>query len=473
MERQNGSYLLYISKWHTKKTFEVYVLQGKQCNGTVSNLTDSICVFNHTVLDPCQVRCFNTKTVCDHSVYDENYCRSMGPLVKNKYIINITATNKQCINCDNPVKKPKMKFPLNTTFTNKGGKLDPVEAVKVMNGLAKLASSISEPAAALYGGEGVEGIIVRETEPEHLEEVSFAYESPNESLIIIENRDTLAHYSRSVTVSREAFEKVVSANVSVPFAALMRFLNLAQDDLNSTVLGNEILALEMGATVTKLTDKININFWNMKYEGIPSCHSWNGDGNRPNWTEDGCQTVKNGNNITCQCSHLTFFAILLAPLNETISSSDLNNLTIITQVGCGLSMFFLSIVLFMHFLSRKTEASNGTRILIHLVSAMFLLNFTFLINNFVAKLKSSVVCKIMAALMHYFMLATFTWFAAQAFHLCLQLYKGGKIVIHRYLLKVSIISWVIPCVIGIVLLIIGKYGEQVIHADNTADNVAM
>lgn len=38
-----------------------------------------------------------------------------------------------------------------------------------------------------------------------------------------------------------------------------------QDDLNSTVLGNEILALEMGATVTKLTDKININFWNMKY----------------------------------------------------------------------------------------------------------------------------------------------------------------------------------------------------------------
>lgn len=79
--------------------------------------------------------------------------------------------------------------------------------------------------------------------------------------------------------------------------------------------------------------------------------------------------------------------------------------------------------------------------LINLVVAMFLLNFTFLINNFVASLKNSVGCKIMAAVMHYFMLATFTWFSVQAFHLCLQLYMMGKVVINRYLLKVCIISW--------------------------------
>ncbi len=91
--------------------------------------------------------------------------------------------------------------------------------------------------------------------------------------------------------------------------------------------------------------------------------------------------------------------------------------------------------------NRKTKASKATRILIHLVCAMFLLNFTFLINNFVANLKSSVGCKIMAALMHYFMLATFTWFAVQAFHLCLQLHVRGNIAIRRYVLKVTIISW--------------------------------
>lgn len=157
---------------------------------------------------------------------------------------------------------------------------------------------------------------------------------------------------------------------------------------------------------------------------------------------------------------------------------------------------------------RKTKANTTTRILIHLVVAMFLLNFTFLINNFVANVKNSLACKIMAAFMHCFMLATFSWFAAHAFHLCLQLHTGGKIVIHRYILKLCITTWgelmplfyllfgltvnvvfvinilliavnflssfpVIPSIVGIVLLVIGKYGEQVISTDNTADNVAM
>lgn len=149
---------------------------------------------------------------------------------------------------------------------------------------------------------------------------------------------------------------------------------------------------------------------------------------------------------------------------------------------------------------RKTKASKATKILIHLVTAMFLLNFTFLINNIVAKLKSSVGCKIIAALMHYFMLATFTWFAVQAFHLCLQMHMGGKIVIRRYILKVSMTSWseytslfhghdicnsvvswltflspfpVLPSIVGIVLLSIGKYGEQVIHTDDPEGNAAM
>ncbi|XP_073348541.1 adhesion G-protein coupled receptor G2-like [Pagrus major] len=161
------------------------------------------------------------------------------------------------------------------------------------------------------------------------------------------------------------------------------------------------------------------------------------------------------------------------PLNETISSSDLNKLTIITQVGCGLSMFFLGIVLFMHFLLRKSKASNSTRILIHLVTAMFLLNLSFLVNNYVADMKHAMGCKIMAAVMHYFMLATFTWFAAQAFHLCLQLYMEGKIVIRRYILKLCITSWVLPSVVVIVLLIVRKYGEQVISTSDTQQNVAM
>lgn len=100
-----------------------------------------------------------------------------------------------------------------------------------------------------------------------------------------------------------------------------------------------------------------------------------------------------------------------------------------------------SVLSLLMLFCRKAKASATTIIFIHLVFALFSLNLTFLINNFVAQMKSTVGCKIMAAVMHYFMLATFTWFAVQAFHLFLQLHSKGKIEIHRYVLKVSITSW--------------------------------
>ncbi|MED6235458.1 hypothetical protein ATANTOWER_026661 [Ataeniobius toweri] len=169
-------------------------------------------------------------------------------------------------------------------------------------------------------------------------------------------------------------------------------------------------------------------------------------GSKPNWTFKGCETILIGNDIKCKCSHLTFFAVLLTPINETISSYDLNTLTIITQVGCGLSIFFLGIVLFMYFLIRKTQASTATQILIHLICALFLLNLTFLVNHFVANLHSRVGC---------------------------QLYKGGHVTIRRYVLKLSVISWTLPIIMVITVGSLSKYGEQTIYADNPQNNVAM
>ncbi|XP_068564316.1 adhesion G-protein coupled receptor G5-like [Cebidichthys violaceus] len=481
VEGSKGSYVLHLSRIYINKKWDLYVVEGCQCNTTLSNLTvqnadkkrDSTPIIDDVVTEPCWITGLDTG-ICNKSRYDENTCK-IGSQVKNKFIINITTTtNKRCLRCDNPVTVPENEVTVESNFTTKeGGKLDAAEAAEVMNKMADLASSINVSSAILDVGEGVTGILVRETNPADVDEVSFGYWSPNDRISIVDGSYNLAQYSRSVSVPKEAFEKSLSLNVRVPFLALLRFNHLASDEKNSTILGDEVLAVEMGTIITNLKNKISINFKDVEDERIPSCHSWNGDGSQPNWTDEGCQTIKNGTNITCVCSHLTFFAILLAPLNETIPSSDLKNLTIITQVGCGLSMFFLGVVLFMHFLMRKTKASIATKILINLVSAMFLLNLTFLINNFVAKMNSSVGCKILAALMHYFMLATFTWFAAQALHLGLQLYMGGKIVIRHYILKVSIASWVLPSVVGIVLLILGKYGKQSINTSDTEDIVAM
>ncbi|KAF7656294.1 hypothetical protein LDENG_00043840, partial [Lucifuga dentata] len=309
--------------------------------------------------------------------------------------------------------------------------------------MTQLASQLNGSSAELSAGKGVTGILVmqKETEAEDLEEVSFAYTSADSTMSMIGNRKALLQFSRSVVVSKEAFQKAKEISNSEPFAAVVRFNNLAKDEKNSSVLGNEVLAIEMGARIFNLTNNISIRFRNVKEEGFASCQSWNGKGSLPTWTDDGCTTIVDGGNITCQCSHLTFFAVLMSPPNVTISASDLSSLTTITYAGCGLSMFFLSIIFFMHFLLRRAKANVSTMILIHLTAAMFLLNLTFLTNSWVANLNNSVGCKIMAAVMHYFMLSTFTWFAVEAFHLCLQLYKAGKFTIRHYLLKVSICSW--------------------------------
>ncbi|XP_032442153.1 adhesion G-protein coupled receptor G2-like isoform X2 [Xiphophorus hellerii] len=453
------NFTLYITKNLTKVPVVICAMEGKKC----LNSTDS-CMYGN----------LTTNTVCKSgTAYNEDSCQNSD--YADKYIINIHQNIPECVNCDNPIKEPDEIIKINTTtFESDNGEIDASKAVEFMGDMANLISKMNGTSAELSVAKGIGGVIVRKTDPAELDEVSFAYKTPTEKLKIIEDSKSLETFSRSVSVSKEAFEKAMVLNASLPFAAVLRFLNLTRDEMNSTVLYDEVVAIEMGAAIKNLTNTININFKNAEFgKFYPNCSSWNGEGGKPNWTSEGCETIVDGNDIRCECSHLTFFAVLLTPINETISSSDLNILTIITQVGCGLSIFFLGIILFMYCLIRKTKASSSTQILIHLVCALFLLNLTFVVNHFVAKLNSDVGCEIMAAVMHYSMLTTFSWFAAQGFHLCLQLYRGGNIAIKRYLLKVSVITWILPSIAVIIIASLKKYGKQIIYTDNPENNVAM
>ncbi|XP_034384264.1 adhesion G protein-coupled receptor E3-like isoform X2 [Cyclopterus lumpus] len=424
--------VLHVSEEYTLLGGCLCVLKGRQCNSTIFSLKDFSCnsmvVVNYP--GPCEHTCLK-RAACQQPY---NVCNTKSPQVENKYIINMK--RRTCSNC-NLGMLPEVEKELDSILpTEVGEKIDAAKANGFMNEMANVAASITASSVALTGGKGIFGILVKQTDHQNLMEESFGFVDKKNKIYMIEGKDIQTQYSKIVTLPKEAFEKAASLKDDMPFVAILQFNNLIS-------------------------------------ESNPSCRSWNGEGSRPKWTEDGCQTQINNDTITCACSHLTFFAILLAPANQTISASQLKYLTIITQVGCGLSMFFLCIVLFMHFLLRRTTASTATLILIHLVSSMFLLDLTFLINNFVAKLKNSWGCKIEAALMHYFMLTTFTWFAVQAFNLGLNLYRGGQIGIRHYLLKVSITSWVLPIVVGIILFSLGTYGEQVISTNDTEYNVTI
>uniref|UniRef100_A0A3P9DN22 GPS domain-containing protein n=1 Tax=Maylandia zebra TaxID=106582 RepID=A0A3P9DN22_9CICH len=176
-----------------------------------------------------------------------------------------------------------------------------------------------------------------------------------------------------------------------------------------------IVGIEMGAKIQNLSQPIEIQYSNVD-KVITSLYYCCPTG-KSLWITDGCQTVETNNSITCQCTHLTFFAILMVRQ----LTSDVNTLTYIT-----------SIVLFL---------IEATKILMNLFVAMLILNLSFLTNESISNLGIKGACVAIAAVLHYGMLATFTWFFMQALHLYLSLRRICTEVKH-YMLKICITGWV-------------------------------
>ncbi|KAL6105994.1 uncharacterized protein ACO6RY_07387 [Pungitius sinensis] len=238
-----------------------------------------------------------------------------------------------------------------------------------------------------------------------------------------------------------------------------------RDDPESFFLNDEFLGIEMGTEISNLSHTVDIHYRRVDTNGrIASCRSW--DGKEPAiWTTDGCRTRESRGGVTCQCSHLTFFAILMSPPAVNVSASDVKSLTQITSMGCGLSMLFLAGAVFVHCLKfRKEDTSQATKILMNLFGAMFALNFSFLVNASVTELGHFGACVAMAAVMHYAMLATCTWFFTQALHLHLILRKlsTGR----HYMARIYVTGWVPPAVVLTTLLALGQYDHMVLHTDD-------
>lgn len=161
-----------------------------------------------------------------------------------------------------------------------------------MGKMVNLVSSMNGTSASLSLGKAVEGLLVRQTDPEHMDQVSFAYMTPQDKfnvgavfylclylsapwfsvflqrywtvitssvafyplsvLQIVDDAEILRQFSRSVSVSKQAFTKALSLNISTPFAAVLRFLNMSQVCLKKhsfLSLFNELLKCSWHQTV--------------------------------------------------------------------------------------------------------------------------------------------------------------------------------------------------------------------------------
>lgn len=393
------------------------------------------------------------------SSYNDEACTG---LAETDYCLEFFNKKMTCASCKAPGKAPPISLTLPSIEGNNGTSISPENAAKVMSNLSALLNDMGNYSAASITMGEIKGVIAK-LPLENQTDFSFGIKTTGDMNILEGNTDTATGFSRSVVIPTEAIAMAVKKEGS--FAAVLLFPGMHQDDPESHFFNDEVVGIEMGTEISHLSDTIDIHFKSVEKNGsIASCRSWDGKG-KGNWITDGCETKVVSDSITCRCSHLTFFAILLSPAPGNISTSDLKSLTYITSVGCGLSMFFLAVALFMYCLIRKGKASQATKILMNLFVAMFNLNLSFLVNETIAKMGNFNACVAVAAVMHYTMLATFSWFFIQALHLYFNMWRVSTEVKH-YIIKMCVAGWVTPAVVVIALLATRQYDFIVINSDD-------
>ncbi|KAG9352530.1 hypothetical protein JZ751_020944 [Albula glossodonta] len=121
-------------------------------------------------------------------------------------------------------------------------------------------------------------------------------------------------------------------------------------------------------------------------------------------------------------------------------------LSYISYVGCGLSVFFSAIAILMQLCVRNGRSENSMIIHLNLTGALFFLHLFFLLSAWWAgrglgEDKGGVPCQALGLLLHYSLLATFTWTAIEAFHLYMLLVRIFNIYVKRYLVKLGLVGW--------------------------------
>ncbi|XP_014030687.1 adhesion G protein-coupled receptor G3 isoform X2 [Salmo salar] len=235
------------------------------------------------------------------------------------------------------------------------------------------------------------------------------------------------------------------------------------EENNTELLNSRVVSVDVGEDISDLRSymKITFLFQNASLENKSlACVFWDLENDTvAHWNSSGCVTETKENKTVCSCNHLSFFAVLMSPgsgSNASLSSSSVWLLTLLSRVGCGISLCFLCLALLIHL---RGKSDDSLCIHIHLCVALLCLNLTFLVNDSLASLGVHGLCVATAAATHYSLLCTLTWFSMEGFHLYLLIIRVFNIHVNRYLLKLSLVGWGIPGIVVTIIVACGKYGE--------------
>uniref|UniRef100_A0A286XEE8 Adhesion G-protein coupled receptor G6 n=1 Tax=Cavia porcellus TaxID=10141 RepID=A0A286XEE8_CAVPO len=213
-----------------------------------------------------------------------------------------------------------------------------------------------------------------------------------------------------------------------------------------------VMACSIGnITIQDLKDPVQIK---IKHTVTQSFGGWNTSGCVAHRDSDASETI-------CLCNHFTHFGVLM-DLPRSASQIDARNtkvLTFITYIGCGVSAIFSAATLLTYVAFEKLRRDYPSKILMNLSSALLFLNLIFLLDGWITSFEVDGLCTAVAVLLHFFLLATFTWMGLEAIHMYIALVKVFNTYIRRYILKFCIIGWGLPALVVSVILASRKQNE--------------
>ncbi|XP_038052348.1 latrophilin-like protein LAT-2 [Patiria miniata] len=166
------------------------------------------------------------------------------------------------------------------------------------------------------------------------------------------------------------------------------------------------------------------------------------------WSGEGCSVTNEGANLTnsttCSCDHLTNFAVLMQLDTNAvpIPKADEKALTILSILGGSLSILCLTLMLVIYALFGMYKTERG---MVHtnLCVALLISQLVFLTG--IDAVSDTTGCRVAAVLLHYFLLASFSWMLVEGALLVV----SAKFVFHRRLRpwKLMLPGWGVPAVV--------------------------
>ncbi|XP_004675532.1 PREDICTED: probable G-protein coupled receptor 128 [Condylura cristata] len=200
-----------------------------------------------------------------------------------------------------------------------------------------------------------------------------------------------------------------------------------------------------------------------------ACVYWNTDFN--DWDTDGCykESADGEKPLRCRCDHTTNFAVLMSFKKKYVYLEPLDKLS---TAGCALSIAGLLLTIIFQIFTRNVRKTSVTWVVVSLCTSMLIFNllFVFGIENSnkpskadgaerkndmqnevpqsdLIEAKSNPTCTVIAALLHYFLLVTFTWSGISATQLYYLLIRTMKPLPRNFILVISLVGWGVPAIV--------------------------